>query len=382
MELTPEQLKRVYKSALQLSYSVIILGPPGVGKTASIHDFAYELAKKEKIPLLEPSDFETLSEFNQKCPNGNCVLFVYLNLNTILPIDIGGVPEKIREDERTAVAWIPLVTWLACKQSRYCVIVLDEFNTVENPDVMAMAMRLMSEHRAGNIKIHTNKNKVLVVALGNPPQFSSIAKPLPAPLLGGKALVVHAKPPTIQQWIEWMVRRHGSAWHRPIAGAIAAFPEIFVKVPESEETLEPYPTPRGWTKAARLCYFDPERCEMYIQALCGNEAVSVYQQYKNMVVDDLEDILRMKPEERVLKLIIWATKKYCDANEKQFKLLADRATADELAVITYITSGLCPSKNNQLYKLLPDEKRKTVFSDRYTMRETEIKGENPLGDVI
>jgi len=380
-ELSPVQLQKLYEQLIKNKYSIIVLGPPGIGKTQSVEEFAQNLSRRQNIPLIESGDFEGLEDFRKKCPEGNCVLYIYLNLNASLPVDLAGLPDKKVVDGRTEVLWIPQSYWLACRESRYCIVVLDEFNTIENPDMLAFAMRLLSEHRAGNLKIDSDTNSVLVVALGNPPEHSSIANPLPAPLVGGKALVVRAKAPTLEEWIKYMTAKHGREWDRKIAGLLAFAPQLFIKLPEDAELVEPYPTPRGWEKSAVMCYRDPENCYVYVEGFCGREAKVIFEQYKEYVAPNLDEILKLNPGERNFKIILWAVDHFCNSPREDLKKIAQNFTEDEIALLTYITSGLCPKKNADLYKLLPKEKRSLVFGVRYGMREKESR-KNPLEEAI
>jgi len=354
--LTPQELKKVYSTAMKAQYSIVVLGPPGVGKTASVYQFADELAKQLGVPLIRGEEAE-------RCIHGRCVLFVYVNVNATLPPDISGMPEKVGD----TVKWIPLETWKMCRRAAACIVVIDEFNTTQNPDMQALIMRLLSERVAGQTALHGSN--VLIVALGNPPENNELANPLPAPLLGGKALILRAKPPTLQEWAAYMRSKHGDNWDTDILAFLSVYPEYFIKVPD-DVADEPYPTPRGWEKAAVLCNIDKENCVLYVASLCGDEAARAFETFSNVQLVSLKDIAKMSGLDRKLSLAIWALRKFCRADGDELRMLANEFSGDEIALVTFLT--VCNDKKEELYSLLPAEKKKKVFWERYTLSDSEV----------
>ena len=356
--MRPKDLSNLFNIVSSIPKNCVLIGPPGIGKTVAVEDFALSLARSHGIPLFEAEDVDSISEFKRKCPDGNCVLYVYLNVNTSLPVDISGIPEKFTDNGETYVRWVPLNVWLACRYARYCIVFIDEFNTVENPDMQAAVMRMLGECRAGNVHLGCGKKTdgfTIVVAAGNPPTHSSIAQEPPAPLMGGKVIKVNVEPPTLQEWIIYMHDKYGGNWCPRIASFLAMNPTYFAQTPPEARTINAYPTPRGWDSVARLCgpTCDCKSNYELIEGLVGPEAATAL--IANFDVSPtLDDVIfDPNPESRALKFIAYMATRYCldnTATEDRVAKAIEPLDPETIAAASFVAAPQCPKRMTPLHR--------------------------------
>jgi hypothetical protein len=379
MKIKAPDLIEVYRSLLKsqvdFTPSVAVLGPPGVGKTESVQRFISQLAQEEGLLVVRADEVLTYQDYEQKCPEGNCVFYIYLNVNTALPPDISGIPEKIAVNGKPSAVWLPMQYWLFCRQAKYCIVTIDEFNASQNPDMLATVMRLLSECEAGAVNIcreNGKERKALILAFGNPSEMSSVAGELPAPLLGGKTLLLQAEPPNLRDWIRYMTEKYGNKWDKRIASFLASVPDMFTQYPRSDTADQPYPTPRGWTKASVMCYQNPQLCPLFVEGYCGSEARSAFEEFLKNADISVDDVLNATGEQRLTKLIIYAgLGKLCDDvqnNKDKVDKLVEVLSEEESAVLTYLASPMCPERLVGVWKKLKEAgKLEGVLEERLKM---------------
>ncbi|MBS7287549.1 MAG: hypothetical protein KIH01_02060, partial [Candidatus Freyarchaeota archaeon] len=168
------------------------------------------------------------------------------------------------------------------------VLFLDELTNVSRDDVVAAAYKILQDKRVGDVRFHPG---VWVVAAGNTPEHSSVARRLPAPLVN-RLLLVKFPAPTLEKWVGFMDENY-AVWDRRVFAYLKMFPGDFIAVPDVE-TLENFPTPRSWTRVAvRL----PELEEDWeaVGALCrgylGDEVGGKFLALLSMNVPDIDEVL-------------------------------------------------------------------------------------------
>ena len=385
--MRPRDIPRVLVAGAAIAKNVVLIGNPGIGKTVGVEEFVHRLAKEKGLPLYEADAVDDLKTFTEeKCPRGDCVLYIYVNVNTALPVDLSGIPEKFRGDGGIYVRWVPLNLWPACRHARYCVVFLDEFNTVENPDMQAAVMRMLGECRAGGVHLGCGRKRdgfTLVVAAGNPPTVSGIAEEPPAPLMGGKVIKVDVEPPTVQEWIHYMHERYGDAWCPRVAAFLAMNPQYFSQAPSEPRTLKAYPTPRGWDAVARLCGREC-RCQEnreLLEGLVGPEAATAL--LANIdAAPTLDEVLREQDTfARGLKLIAYAAVHYCsdDASPERLAEAITPLDSATVAAATYVAAPQCPEKMRKFHEAIAKVgKHATVLAERLRLAEKTLTGDTDI----
>jgi len=271
--------------------SLLFVGEPGVGKSETARSVAMELAKDLGLEFLDFTGINTLRRVVEK-PYGYFV-YVDLRLTSMEPADITGIPrslailtrrekggkasellEELRRMLGSARAsdYVPFA-WALVLKLTPGILNLEELSNVQREDMMSAVYQLALDKRAGELFFSKG---TLVIALGNPRGWSSIARQLPTPLLN-RFLAFEVAPPSIEDWIKYMDRIYGNKYYTGVADFLRAFPEYFTARPGREEGRreqeqevavtpavtagpegltpnEQIPTPRSWTNLAVSIY--------------------------------------------------------------------------------------------------------------------------------
>ncbi len=247
--LTPYAAKELltFINSTPAKRSVLLLGPPGIGKSVLVKEAAAEIAGASGRILVEYKrqrlDGIRLEEvYNQP---DKYFVFVDLRLTETEPVDLMGRPITISVAGRKQLVYHP-PQWAVLLNEVPGILFLDELTNVQRPDVLAAAYKLIQDKAAGFTAFHPD---VQVVAAGNSPEESSLANLLPAPLLNRVYRIV-VELPRIHQWIRWMSANSRNCDEK-IFAYLLRFPDDFCRVPREGETLEGYPTPRSYTFLAQ-----------------------------------------------------------------------------------------------------------------------------------
>jgi MoxR-like ATPase len=270
--------------------SLLFVGEPGVGKSETARNVAMSLAGDLGLEFLEFTGINTLRRVVEK-PYGYFV-YVDLRLTSMEPADITGIPRSLailtrrerggRESQlleelrrilgsARASDYVPFA-WALVLKLTPGILNLEELSNVQREDMMSAVYQLALDKRAGELFFSKG---TLVIALGNPRGWSSIARELPTPLLN-RFLTFEVAPPSIEDWIKYMDRIYGNKYYTGVADFLRAFPEYFTARPGREERggqgqevavttavtagpagltpNEQIPTPRSWTNLAVSIY--------------------------------------------------------------------------------------------------------------------------------
>ena len=234
--------------------SLLFIGPPGVGKSESAYEAAKDIARDFDLEFIDFTGAEDLA----KISNEPWRYFVYvdLRLTSMEPADITGIP-RTRFAKKPTSDYTPFA-WARALEISPGLLNLEELTNVQRKDLISAAYQLVLDHRAGFVKF--NKG-VMVIALGNPPEWSQVATKIPLPLLN-RFETFNVVAPLADEWVRYMNRRFGDEWYKPIGDYIRASevggtsallpPKPPAKVGISQE--EQIPTPRSWTRLAVQLY--------------------------------------------------------------------------------------------------------------------------------
>jgi len=228
------QLKS-YLKTIRKNISVLIIGPPGVGKSICLREIAEEEAREMGLQFIDYDD----SYFNEimRKPE-DCYVFVDIRLSEVEPSDLIGIPR----DVDSCIAYKPLTWATVLSKAGGGMLLLDEFTNIQRLDILSAAYKIVLDRKAGFVKFGDN---IRIIALGNSPEHSIVARKLPAPLIS-RFHVIEADAPKVEEWASWM-DAHYKDWDRRVLAYLSRFPEDFIVLPSDAETLENYPTPRTWT---------------------------------------------------------------------------------------------------------------------------------------
>ncbi|UQN08852.1 AAA family ATPase [Deinococcus sp. QL22] len=192
--------------------TIMIWGPPGVGKSQLIEQFAVDLGMHMSlllgsqmspedlaVPLIDPASYTT-----KLCP-----------------------PATLMRQEPG-------------------VVFIDELNGAE-PDVMRAFFPVINERRIGE---HHFPPGTVVVCAGNPTSHNSVARPIPAPLMN-RMYHVQLKITSTRGWLDWAA---GAGIHPLIHEFIAetGLKSLLGSRPGDDDQIAT--TPRSWEIASRAVY--------------------------------------------------------------------------------------------------------------------------------
>lgn len=201
---------------------VFIWGPPGIGKSALVQQFAAQVG----LPC------------------------VSLLGSQLAPEDLIGVPQIIDGTSRFCPPRI------IARQDPYCLF-LDELNACSH-EVQKAFYSLIHERRIGEYQLPEGS---VVIGAGNRSQDSAIVKPMSSALLN-RMLHVHMKV-SHRDWLDWALQ---SDIHPLIVEYIQTRPDHLWSQPPKHE--EPFSSPRAWHMLSdALKEFGTHLTDEYLQVL-------------------------------------------------------------------------------------------------------------------
>lgn len=227
---------------------LLLIGPPGIGKTEIVKQLAEEEALGKKfIDLREASNTEL-----DKIIENPSKYYVYYRIIAphVFPEDLG-IPRVMNNGNgKDYVEFLPpKVLKILSLEDVHGVLFIDEITNVQRDDQLSMLYSLILEKEASWI-LKLSRNIKIVLA-GNPQEWSEITRPLPKPLRN-RAVIVNVDPPTVDEWIEYMEKKYGEGWDRIVAAYLKFYPSDFLKPPAESDDFSAFPSPRSWTRLATL----------------------------------------------------------------------------------------------------------------------------------
>jgi hypothetical protein len=163
---------------------------------------------------------------------------------------------------------------------------LDEITNVQRLDVQSVMLKIMLEKLVGFIKLNDD---VQVIAAGN--KSGKLVTTLPEPLLAGRVVKLDIKPPTLQEWTEYMNETFGD-YDRRVVIFLKKLSEKFIEEINEEEAekYSVFATPRSWTKLALVSHkLDKSVLEAVSRGLVG-ESATLFLSFLDVRVPELKEL--------------------------------------------------------------------------------------------
>lgn len=225
--------------------SLLVLGPPGIGKSSCARSIAGEIAGAEGRRLVdlkeEPAFDGDLS---------TVALYYAADLSSCLPEDIGGIPKIALESvcgSSLQVTTYAVQRWLApfCVPGAVGVICLDDLPAA--PPAVAVAVRqLVLDRRVGQQKLSPG---VLLFVTGNRRSDKAGASALPSHFVNScTSYEIEPEPPPADpaarwRWREWY-QQQGA--HDLVPAFLRWRRDHFSRLPKDADAGGRFPTPRSW----------------------------------------------------------------------------------------------------------------------------------------
>jgi hypothetical protein len=258
------------KALVQADVPVLLWGPPGVGKTAS---------------LLAMADSD------------DCHVEVLVG-STLDPIDVGGylVPDSSGTVRSTPPPWARRIS-AALADGRKAWLILDELSCAP-PSVQAALLRVVNERRVGECNISGCR----VMAAANPSDTAADGGSLSAATANRWAHLdwsVDAKAWSQGELSGWGFRGGGTGLasaRASITAYISRNPTSLLQVPKDAAQERAWPSPRSWSAAARALAVAPaELAVAAVSACVGPGAANQWAEWRlQNDLPDPEDMLSGK----------------------------------------------------------------------------------------
>jgi len=234
--------------------TIHLLGPPGIGKSAIVKQWAMKKAKQlgKKWVDVDNLDREGLENILRN-PSAY-FLFADRRLMSLLPEDLSGIPRDVGE----FVQFKPL---LLAKMLAECsgILFLDEYLYEKRENMKASSFKLIRDFKMGDLAMSQN---VIVIAASNDPKHSAGSDPMWIPQRD-RFVMIYVDSPSIEAWTTWMDETFGvDGWDRTCLAYLRWKPSDFLTNVEdlgTDDGVAPPASPRGWTIVST--YLLPKRSE-------------------------------------------------------------------------------------------------------------------------
>lgn len=244
--------------------SVLLLGPPGVGKSQIVHQYSMDRAKR--IAEQKGLRFEVYT--GQDITPGVYYYSLYdsryfstyvkhrdqfyvtvdLRLYELDPTDLTGLPKMVNREGREIADYIPYA-WAETLTEGYGTLFLDEFTNISLDQTYSVSLKIILDRQVGYRKL---SDGIQIVAAGNPTSFSSLSRKLPAPV-ANRLAIVNVKEPSLAAWVDYIKSKYPN-FNREVIFFLGnpVFKKYFLQVPSETEVEQGFPTPRAWEKVVTL----------------------------------------------------------------------------------------------------------------------------------
>ena len=221
-------LKRSYCSVIKNNISpkilpsVMLWGPPGVGKSQGVRQIAKEIEKE----------------------TGKTVKITDVRLLLFNPIDLRGIPTA--NADKTLAIWLkPQIFQMEDSDDVVNILFLDEISAAPQ-SVQAAAYQITLDRVVGEHKLPDN---CIVIAAGNRTTDKSVAFKMPK-ALANRLLHIEVEG-SFKAWKQWAIR---SGIHPKVLGFLTFRQNYLMKFDAATEELA-FATPRSWEMVSNILNF-------------------------------------------------------------------------------------------------------------------------------
>ena len=199
--------------------SVMIWGPPGVGKSQGIREVASILSAQVKKK----------------------VVVTDVRLLLFNPVDLRGIPTA--NEDKTLAVWLkPQIFQMDENDDTINILFLDEISAAP-PSVQAAAYQITLDRTVGEHRLPSN---CIVIAAGNRVTDKSVAYSMPK-ALANRLCHLEIKGDT-QSWHDWAVKK---GLHEYVVGYLEYNSVALMRFDSSENSIA-FPTPRSWELVSNI----------------------------------------------------------------------------------------------------------------------------------
>jgi len=264
---------------------VVILGPPGIGKTENAIRYAIMEAQKKglkPIILNEARATMTMDEYMDLIKNilmdyKKYYLIAVVPFGATMPDDLIGVPNiiSIKDDSGKVLAVFEesalkgSLALLTYKDIHGVLIIDDALNAHDNVR-RSFLTAVFQERLVGGFNGVKLSPNVRVIATGNLSSESDLAVRLPKTMVG-RASMIYARPDELKSWYQVMQSTYGDKWYKEVYAFLSGHDKYYNAPHLIEEEIPVGPVPRAWTKLAVALYHYRDKFEELLKTPEGRE---------------------------------------------------------------------------------------------------------------
>lgn len=247
---------------LKLLPSVMLWGPPGVGKSQAIRQLAKEVEEQ----------------------TGKKTVVTDVRLLLFNPIDLRGIPTA--NADKTLAIWLkPQIFQMDPGEDVVNILFLDELSAAPQ-SVQAAAYQITLDRMVGEHKLPEN---CIVIAAGNRTTDKSVAFKMPK-ALANRLLHIEVEG-SFKAWKEWAIR---SGVHPKVVGFLSFRQNYLMKFDAASEELA-FATPRSWEMVSNILnHVDSDLTKVHhlVAGLVGTGIAVEFRNWDSVYKDlpNLEDI--------------------------------------------------------------------------------------------
>lgn len=244
---------------LKLLPSVMLWGPPGVGKSQAIRQLAKEIEKN----------------------TGKKSVVTDVRLLLFNPIDLRGIPTA--NADKTLAIWLkPQIFQMDPSEDVVNILFLDEISAAPQ-SVQAAAYQITLDRVVGEHKLPEN---CIVIAAGNRTTDKSVAFKMPK-ALANRLLHIEVEG-SFKSWKQWAIR---SGIHPKVLGFLTFRQNYLMKFDAATEELA-FATPRSWEMVSNILNFVGDDVDKMLQLISGVVGSGIAVEFRTWtrVYDDLPDL--------------------------------------------------------------------------------------------
>lgn len=249
---------------LKLLPSVMLWGPPGVGKSQAVRQLAQRI----------------------QAETGKKTHVTDVRLLLFNPIDLRGIPTA--NEDKTLAVWLkPQIFQMDDSENVVNILFLDEISAAPQ-SVQAAAYQITLDRTVGEHRLPDN---CIVIAAGNRTTDRSVAFKMPK-ALANRLLHIEVEG-SFKSWKEWAIR---NGIHPKVLGFLSFRQNYLMKFDSGSEELA-FATPRSWEMVSNILRYVSEDVDAMFSLIAGTVGSGVAVEFRTWAqvyaeLPDIEDIFR------------------------------------------------------------------------------------------